>query len=64
MGKNINNQICPNCGQEFVCDIKTGEDKCWCMNYPQVISVPNSNSKCFCPNCIKAEISKLNQSKI
>ena len=45
---------CETCGSEFKCDIENGRDKCWCFEYPNVLSI--KTNKCMCKKCIEEKI--------
>lgn len=50
-------QACPACQGKFVCGIAQGQNHCWCMMLPAVISVSPDQS-CLCEACLKSEIAR------
>lgn len=59
---------CPRCGVTFECgmaDADAGEP-CWCTRLPTLRlsekrpDKDDTNSKCFCPDCLRALVTKQN----
>ncbi|WP_051534567.1 cysteine-rich CWC family protein [Deefgea rivuli] len=46
---------CQGCGIEFTCGEGGQNGGCWCMDQPIGLPVPSSdsNSDCYCPNCLE-----------
>lgn len=51
------NSKCPQCGTEFDCGVKAGQNTCWCYAYQPVIS-PVEGDECLCPACLEKKISE------
>ena len=55
--------ICPRCGAGLRCGMVAGDAECWCVQLPQVMTVPpalpeqalpdSGAASCFCPACLK-----------
>ncbi|HJW02208.1 MAG TPA: cysteine-rich CWC family protein [Azospira sp.] len=43
---------CPGCGGDFVCGAEAGLSRCWCMEMPKGVVVPESGKGCYCQNCL------------
>lgn len=49
-------QVCPVCGNFFICGVQTGEHRCWCFEMPS-LSGPLDGGDCRCPACLRIAIS-------
>jgi hypothetical protein len=54
---NKKTSICPSCQKQFECGTGTGENGCWCEDFPAILE-PDSNKLCLCKDCLKANIQK------
>ena len=53
-------RTCPRCGQPFGCDLSAHQEKCWCFEYPHVISMKDaSHEGCVCPACLAKQIEEI-----
>ena len=43
--------ICPKCGDEFVCGAENGNSVCWCNNLPPLKNA-NMDGSCYCKKCL------------
>ena len=46
---------CSECGASFTCGAQTGNDKCWCDDFPPLSPV-SPNRDCLCPQCLAKAI--------
>lgn len=44
--------VCPACGRRFGCDVEAGLKKCWCMDMPAGLALPEAGARCYCPECL------------
>lgn len=52
-----NTKICQSCSSAFSCGVcSTG--KCWCGDYPMILSCAGEHVDCLCPECLKQNISQ------
>jgi uncharacterized protein DUF5522/cysteine-rich CWC protein len=58
--KSLEQKSCSGCGQKFICGAESGEESCWCNDLPHVSLVANEDQDCFCPQCLREAIQKLN----
>ncbi|MBK7663430.1 MAG: cysteine-rich CWC family protein [Sterolibacteriaceae bacterium] len=52
-------QCCAKCGAGFVCGMQAGLAACWCAQLPPVAPPLGSAVGCLCPNCLEAEIRRI-----
>jgi len=50
---------CSNCGVNFACGPKSGEQGCWCETLPHVSLVASADQDCLCPECLTKAIANL-----
>src|SRR2546421_6399761 len=58
--KPLEQKTCSSCGESFACGAERVEERCWCDHLPHVSSVANEDRDCFCPQCLRQAIQKLN----
>jgi hypothetical protein len=58
--KSLEQKSCSSCGESFACGAERGEERCWCDDLPHVSLVANEDRDCFCPQCLREAIQKLN----
>ncbi len=48
-------QTCPRCGGPVTCGLAGGEETCWCMAMPAVMTVPDAGgtASCYCADCLR-----------
>ncbi len=55
-------RLCARCGVVFVCGVAKGDDVCWCMGLPNIITLDDRGagaaSACMCPSCLKSDINR------
>jgi hypothetical protein len=50
-------RTCPRCGQSFSCDLSAHQEKCWCFDFPHLISMKDASREgCVCPTCLGKQI--------
>lgn len=65
MSKNVSpspngQRACPHCGQAFTCGLSSRLERCWCFDYPHVISMADASREgCVCPACLTKMIDRL-----
>ena len=45
-------RACPVCATLFTCGLESGDKRCWCCDYSQIMPLDFSQS-CRCPACLK-----------
>src|SRR5437870_13844515 len=58
--KSLEQKSCSSCGESFACGAERGEERCWCDHLPHLSLVANEARDCFCPQCLRETIQKLN----
>ena|SRR5438045_725849 len=58
--KPLEQKTCSSCGESFACGAERGEESCWCDHLPHVALVANEDRDCFCPQCLRQAIQRLN----
>lgn len=53
-------KICSRCHAVFTCGPASGDEKCWCERLPHVPLIADKQTDCFCPECLRDSIAKLN----
>src|SRR4051812_2794120 len=46
---------CPDCGQEFICGVVSGQSDCWCAACPTLLN-PQRDGTCLCPTCLARRV--------
>ncbi|MCK9285235.1 MAG: cysteine-rich CWC family protein [Rhodocyclaceae bacterium] len=51
------NSVCPQCGSEFSCGAKAGNETCWCADLPPLVTRRDeASASCYCINCLRQKI--------
>jgi hypothetical protein len=53
----MDNKVCPNCGEAFTCDYAAGQARCWCFDLPNVLPM-REDASCLCPTCLRSVIAQ------
>jgi hypothetical protein len=51
-----NENVCPSCGERFVCGLDAGEKVCWCAQLPVLAEPPAPALGCLCPVCLRKKL--------
>jgi hypothetical protein len=50
-------RACPRCGTVFTCGLAARQERCWCFDYPRILTVEDTGREgCLCPTCLQAAI--------
>jgi uncharacterized protein (TIGR00290 family) len=51
----LSGDTCARCGAAFECGMKSGQERCWCVDAPRAPIDPSFES-CLCPRCLALEV--------
>ena len=53
-------KTCTRCHAVFTCGAAQADESCWCERLPHVPLIADELTDCFCPQCLREAIAKLN----